>query len=59
MLSSFDFFVNAIDTEIDYPADGDRLVQRWAWCSLDDDGFECSTLDPPCTTRCSLFDPTT
>jgi hypothetical protein len=58
MLSSFDFFVNTIDTEIGYPPDGNRLVQRWAWYSLDDNSFECSTWDPPCATWSNLFNPT-
>jgi hypothetical protein len=40
MLATFDFFLNATDQQLGYPADGDRLVQRWAWYSLDDPSFE-------------------
>ena len=37
MYPSFDFFLNHTDPTLGYPADGYRLVQRWAWYSLDDD----------------------
>lgn len=37
MYPSFDHFLNGTDTELGYPADGYRLVQRWNWYSLDDD----------------------
>lgn len=37
MYPSFNFFLGQIDTDIGYPADGHRLVQRWNWYSLDDD----------------------
>jgi hypothetical protein len=37
MLPSFEFFLNYTDASIGYPADGNRLVQRWNWYSLDDD----------------------
>ncbi len=40
MLATFDYFMNAADPQIGYPADGYRLVQRWAWYSLDDPSFE-------------------
>ena len=31
MTGAFDFMLTATDAELGYPADGDRLVQRWAW----------------------------
>jgi len=37
MYATFDFFLSATDPNLGYPADGDRLVQAWAWYSLDDD----------------------
>ncbi len=35
MLDTFDYFMNEKDCELGYPADDCRLVQRWAWFSLD------------------------
>ena len=35
MLSTFDYFMNEKDCALGYPADDCRLVQRWAWFSLD------------------------
>jgi len=37
MIPSFNFFLTYTDASIGYPADGNRLVQRWNWYSLDDD----------------------
>ena len=51
MLGTFDYFMTAVDDELGYPADGNRLVQRWAWYSLNDKRFE--------TTFSHLFDPQT
>ncbi len=34
MRSSFDYMLNTTDTQIGYPADGNRLVQEFAWFSL-------------------------
>jgi hypothetical protein len=53
MLGTFDYFMTAIDDEIGYPADENRLVQRWAWYSLNDKRFEGYT------TFSHLFDPYT
>ncbi|MEM2446628.1 MAG: hypothetical protein QW734_08225 [Candidatus Bathyarchaeia archaeon] len=36
MLATFDYFMNEKDCNLGYPADNCRLVQRWAWYSLDD-----------------------
>lgn len=40
MLATFDFFMNARDTSLGYPADDYHLVQQWAWFSLDVTSFE-------------------
>jgi hypothetical protein len=40
MLRTFEYFMNAVDPELGYPADENRLVQRWAWYSLNDKEFE-------------------
>ena len=53
MLATFDYFLTATDPDTGYPADDNRLVQRWAWYSLDDDSFQWGT------TWSNLFDPTT
>lgn len=36
MLNTFDYFMNTKDCTLGYAADECRLVQRWAWYSLDD-----------------------
>ncbi len=41
MYPSFDAFLNWTDTNIGYPADGNRLVQRWNWFSIDYDFIRC------------------
>ena len=53
MLATFDYFLSATDTNIGYPADGNQLVQRWAWYSLDDISFEQEQY----TTWSALYDP--
>lgn len=53
MLATFDYFVTATDPSIGYPADCDKLVQGWAWYSLDDDNFE------GWNSHSHLFDPDT
>jgi hypothetical protein len=53
MLATFDYFLNTKSNELGYPADENRLVQAWAWYSLDDDHFEGHD------SRSHLFNPTT
>jgi hypothetical protein len=53
MLATFDYFLNTTDPDIGCPADGNRLVQRWAWFVLDRNTFEWGTFWG------SLFDPET
>jgi hypothetical protein len=53
MQGTFDFLTTATDPDTGYPADGYRLVQAWAWFSLDyrfDLGHEVAS---------NLFDPET
>jgi hypothetical protein len=40
MLASFDYFYGTTDESLGYPRDCNRLVQAWAWYSLDDEYFE-------------------
>jgi hypothetical protein len=37
MYPSFNYFLNENNATVGFPADGNRLVQRWIWYSLDDD----------------------
>ena len=53
MVATFDYFRSATSSQVGYPADGDRLVQRWNWYSLDDISFMWGT------THGALMDPTT
>jgi hypothetical protein len=47
MLAAFDFLMSASDASFGYPADENRLVQRWAWYSVADRVYS----------RGNLFDP--
>ncbi len=49
MLATFDFFTTATDPTLGYPADGNRLVQRWAWYSLNDTVYPTGNLFDPST----------
>ncbi len=40
MYATFDYFLTATDPDLGYPADGNRLVQAWAWYSLDDNTYQ-------------------
>ncbi len=39
MYTTYNFMMTATDPAIGYPADGNRLVQRWAWYSLSHRSF--------------------
>ncbi len=43
MRNSFDFMLNATDSQLGYPADGNRLVQEFAWFSLNYWEFDIKT----------------
>jgi hypothetical protein len=53
LLATFDYMTSATDSALGYPSDGNRLVQRWVWYSLNDDSFEGSE------SYHHLFDPDT
>jgi hypothetical protein len=40
LVNSFDLFNTLRDTNLGYPEDDYRLMQRWCWFSLDSDDFE-------------------
>jgi hypothetical protein len=44
MLDTFEFFRTAVDPALGYPADGDRLVQRWCWFSVADRRYPTDNL---------------
>ena len=44
---TFAFFVQAVDQDLGYPEDGNRLVQRWCWYSLDDTLYQTGRLFDP------------
>lgn len=44
MYGTYNFMLNATDEQIGYPADDNRLVQRWAWYSLSDDRYATGNL---------------
>ncbi len=46
MRASFDLLLNARDESIGNPLDDDRLVQRWAWYSLDNMNLGGALFDP-------------
>jgi hypothetical protein len=43
MYPSFDAFLNQTNANIGYPDDGNRLVQRWNWFSVDYDDGDCDS----------------
>lgn len=53
LYATFDYLTTATDASLGCPSDGNRLVQRWAWYSLNDDDFEGRPSEH------HLFDPTT
>ncbi len=45
MTQTFDLFLYESHPDVGYPADGHRLVQAWAWYSLDDDYYNGALFD--------------
>jgi hypothetical protein len=39
LYETYKFMLTATDEQLGYPADDNRLVQRWAWYSLSDDAY--------------------
>jgi len=44
LYGTYDFMRTATDAKLGYPADGNRLVQRWAWFSLADARYPTGNL---------------
>jgi hypothetical protein len=49
MYATFDYLLTATDDEVGCPADGNRLVQWWAWYSLADTRYPAGNLFDPQT----------
>jgi hypothetical protein len=49
MLDAADYLMTATDADLGYPADGNRLVQRWAWYSSADETYYTGNLFDPDT----------
>ena len=49
MIAAFDFLMTATDKDVGYAADGNRLVQRWAWYSIADRSYSTGNLFDPDT----------
>jgi hypothetical protein len=49
MLDAADYMMTATDGDFGYPADGNRLVQRWAWYSAADETYSTGNLFDPDT----------
>jgi hypothetical protein len=49
LYGTYEFMLNATDEALGYPADQNRLVQRWAWYSLSDDRYPTGNLIDPKT----------
>lgn len=45
MRDTFDYLLSATDPNLGYPADGNRLVQRWCWYSLNDKLIDLETFE--------------
>jgi len=43
MVATHTYLLHATDPAIGYPSDGNRLVQRWAWYSLNDQAWDPET----------------
>jgi hypothetical protein len=47
MLAAAEYFMTATDGNLGYAADGNRLVQRWAWYSIADETYYTGNLFDP------------
>lgn len=47
MWAAFEYFETASDAQVGLPSDGNRLVQRWAWFSLQDPWYPAGNLLDP------------
>jgi len=55
MEGTFDYMVGARNEQVGYPADGNRLVQWWAWYSTADTKFPAGNLFDPTTRELALL----
>ena len=55
MADTFDYFLNARDPQIGYPADGDRLVQAFCWYSVADTVYPTPNLFDPKTRQPTIL----
>ena len=51
MVGSYQIMLNTTDSELGYPADENRLVQGWAWFSLNDNIYPTGNLIDPQTKK--------
>jgi Glycosyl hydrolase catalytic core/CARDB len=51
MTGTFNILTSLTDTSVGYPADANRLVQRWIWYSVSDGTFGGALFDPTSHTR--------
>ncbi len=56
MTGTFDVLLNLADAAVGYPADENRLVQRWLWYSVSDTNFGGPLFDPDTHARRPLGD---
>jgi hypothetical protein len=55
MVTAADFLLTATDSDTGYRADGNRLVQRWAWYSVADTIYSTGNLFDPDTRQITLL----
>ena len=55
MVTAADFMLTATDSDTGYRADGNRLVQRWAWYSVADTIYSTGNLFDPDTRQITLL----
>ena len=56
MTASLTYLLNATDPDLGYPSDGNRLVQRWAWFSLNECPYDADPEYPAWGFNGALFD---
>jgi hypothetical protein len=56
MVGAFDFLLGATDADTGYPADSNRLVQRWMWFSLNNPSWEQDPQDGFNGGLCDAYD---
>jgi plastocyanin len=59
MYNTFDYMLTTKDCSLGYTSDGCRLVQRWAWFSLNEKMYDPECEGQSCGGNGNLFDPST